>query len=306
MPRDRLQIAALRHIGNRRQQASGVRMSRPREQRFTVGDFDDAPGIHHHHPVDQVLDHRKVVGHIHRRHAEAFAQAAQGREDVRLSGDVQRRGRFIKDDQLRTQDKRQRQHHPLLLPTGELMGEAPQKRRIVRQANITQGIGDALLLRRTIQLNLMCTEGFAQQTADAQRRVQRRRRVLRDVADQAATGPAQRFALQGQQRMTGHLDLPADNPRPASGMGEQRGGQGRLAGAGFADQPQNLACLKAERNPGQHVNLSRQLDPQIPHLQHPGSGHRRAGLDPGNRIHGCFSPIRELLRPMPSARILVP
>ena len=138
---------------------------------------------------------------------------------MRLGGHIQGGGRLIENDQPWPQDKCQGQHHPLLLTTGKLMGKAPQEVRIGRQADIAQGVENTLLLRHAVQAHLMHRQGFAQQPANAQRRVQSGGRVLGDVADQAAPGAAQGLTLQFQQGLPGHFNAPGNNPRTASGVG---------------------------------------------------------------------------------------
>ncbi|MNG98401.1 hypothetical protein D3C79_575430 [compost metagenome] len=100
------------------------------------------------------------MGHVHRRHALLFAQPAQGLQDVRLGADVQGRGRFVEHDQAWPQDERQGEHHPLLLAAGQLMGEAPQEFRVAGQADVDQGLLQALLLRIFLQLRFMGVQGF--------------------------------------------------------------------------------------------------------------------------------------------------
>ncbi|MNN01353.1 hypothetical protein D3C81_1139690 [compost metagenome] len=179
------------------------------------------------------------------------------------------------------------------------MGETPQKGWVVRQADIHQGLIDALLQCISSQLRLMCQYGFTQQGAYAQSRVQRCGRVLGDVADQPAPRQAQGLALKLQHRLPGHGNAPAGNPRPLPRMAQQGRGQGGLARTGLAHQPHDLARCQAERDIGQHIDLPGQLHPQVADLQD-------VAVDLHCRCHGCFSPIRALTRPIPSARMLVP
>ncbi|MNN01756.1 hypothetical protein D3C81_1143840 [compost metagenome] len=216
-----------------------------------------------------------------------------------LGSHVQRRGGLVEYDQLWPQDERQRQHYPLLLPARQLMREPPQEGVVIEQPHIQQGLADALAHRFTRQRRLVCQEGFTQQSPQAQRRVQRRGRVLGHVADQPATGQAQGLAFEFEQRLPGHHHLPAHNARALPGMAQQRRGQGGLARAGLAHQANNFACRNAERHLGQHIDLPGQLYPQVADLQH-------FTCHIQQRAHGCFSPILALARPIPSARMLVP
>ncbi|MNN91809.1 hypothetical protein D3C81_2099750 [compost metagenome] len=82
------------------------------------------------------------------------------------------------------------------------MGKTLQKCCVIGQPDIAQGIDDALLLRGAVEFNLVNAEGFTQQTADTQSRIQGGHRVLGHVADQATPSPTQVFAPQRQQRLT--------------------------------------------------------------------------------------------------------
>ncbi|MCY1465274.1 hypothetical protein D9M71_833960 [compost metagenome] len=79
------------------------------------------------------------------------------------------------------------------------MGKASQKCCVIGQPDIAQGIDNALLLRGAVQFNLVNAEGFTQQIADTQCRIQRGRRVLGHVANQAAPSPTQVFTCQRQE-----------------------------------------------------------------------------------------------------------
>lgn len=316
MAGNRLQWALAGHVRNRRQQAQGVRVRGPREQAFALRHLDDAPGVHHHHAVDQVLDHGQVVGHVHRRHPLLLAQPAQGLQDVRLGADVEGGGGFVEHDQARAQHEGQGQHHPLLLAAGQLMGEAPEKLAIAGQADVHQGLLQAVGLGRAGKLRLVGQQGFAQQVADAQRRVEGHGRVLRNIADQPAAGAAQGIALELEQRGAGNVDAPAGNLRSAPGMGQQRGGQGGLARAGLADKAEDFTGGQAEVDVVDDIGAAGEFDPQVLDPQrfagNAGSYRRcktcrrrrcRRRGHQGMRIH-LRSPA--LCRAMPSARILVP
>ncbi len=64
-------------------------------------DLDDAPGVHHRHPVGGLGDHAHVVGDEHHRGAVLAAEALEQGDDLRLDRHVERGGRFVGDDQPR-------------------------------------------------------------------------------------------------------------------------------------------------------------------------------------------------------------
>ena len=61
-------------------------------------------------------------------HAEPRADFREQRQDLRLHGDVERRGRLIGDQQIGLVGERHRDHHPLALAAGQLMRIARKPR----------------------------------------------------------------------------------------------------------------------------------------------------------------------------------
>ena len=87
--------------GSAAQQRLGVGHARRLEQISRVGArLDDAAGIHHRDVVGAAGDDAEIVGDQDHRHAAAGAARAQQIEDLRLHGDVERRGRLVGDQQL--------------------------------------------------------------------------------------------------------------------------------------------------------------------------------------------------------------
>ena len=56
------------------------------------------------------------------RHAELALQLLQQLQDLRLDGDVERRGRLVGDQEVRLVGQRHGDHHPLALAAGKLVG----------------------------------------------------------------------------------------------------------------------------------------------------------------------------------------
>ena len=63
-------------------------------------------------------------------------------EDLLLHGDVERRRRFVGDEQLRVGGDRCRDHHSLLLTARELMRVATHQRRRVGQLDLLEQFDD--------------------------------------------------------------------------------------------------------------------------------------------------------------------
>ncbi len=78
------------------------------------GAFLDHPaGVHHHHPLGHLGHDAQVVGNHEDGHAELGLQLADEFQNLRLYGDVQGRGGFVRDQQLGTAREGHGDHHPL-------------------------------------------------------------------------------------------------------------------------------------------------------------------------------------------------
>ena len=65
------------------------------------GPFHHSPGVHYHHRITTLGDHAQIVGDEHDGHAALGLQSLQQLQNLRLDGDIQRRGGLIRDEQLR-------------------------------------------------------------------------------------------------------------------------------------------------------------------------------------------------------------
>ena len=83
--------------------------------------FDGAPGIEHGHAVADFLDDAEIVAHQQQRQAAPGAQLFQEVEDLRLHGDVERRGGFVEQQQFGLGGQGGRDHDALLHAAGKLV-----------------------------------------------------------------------------------------------------------------------------------------------------------------------------------------
>ena len=107
-----------RHGGEQR---LGVGVQRRFEQAGLAGRLNDTAEIHHRHPVADVLDDSQVVGNEQIGQLELVLQVHQQINDLRLYRHVERRDRFVANDQLRTQGQSTSDPDALPLPAGELV-----------------------------------------------------------------------------------------------------------------------------------------------------------------------------------------
>ena len=86
------------------------------------GALDDAAGVHDEHTVGPFRDDPHVVGDEDDRHVEVPAESVEQVEDLGLNGDVEGRGGFVGDQELRGADQAHGDHHPLAQAARELVG----------------------------------------------------------------------------------------------------------------------------------------------------------------------------------------
>ena len=106
---------------DRGQQAHRVGMQRPGEQLADLGLLDLAAGIHDDDPPRRLGDDAEIVGDQDHRGAELALQLDDQFEDLRLDGDVERRGRLVGDQHLGIAGERHGDHGALAHAARELV-----------------------------------------------------------------------------------------------------------------------------------------------------------------------------------------
>ncbi len=96
-------------------------MHRPREQRLDIGELHHLAGIHHGDAVGDLRDHAEIVGDEQHRHAVRLLQLGELQQHLRLDGDVERRGRLVRQQDFWTAGERHGDHHALAHAAGELV-----------------------------------------------------------------------------------------------------------------------------------------------------------------------------------------
>src|SRR5271163_75675 len=100
-------------------------MNRITKQRGAICDLDDAAGAHHRYPVSDVVDDREVMRDEEISKPQLLLQIHQQVEDLRLDGDVERRGRLVADDEGWPQCEGARDADALALPSGKAVRIPP-------------------------------------------------------------------------------------------------------------------------------------------------------------------------------------
>src|ERR1700677_2096570 len=178
-------------------------------------------------------------------HAELALQFLQQFQDLRLNRNVERGGRLVRDEEVRSIGQRHRDHHALALPARELVREGAQPGGGIGQAHLRQQF-DHPLARRT-DAALVQFYDLADLSLDVVQRIERGHRLLKHHRNPRAARRAQ-FAIRHCQNVAAvEEDLAAGMAR--GGIWQQphdrlRGD--RFARAGFAHQRERLPALQRE------------------------------------------------------------
>ena len=225
------------------EQALGVGVEGLAQQVVGVVLLDDPAGVHHQDAVRQVHDGANVVADEQHREALLLLQLAHPFEDRALHDHVQAGGRLVQQNELRVVDQGEREVHALLHAAGELMGVGADE-AVVNQdqvEHLLDPLSDLGAASRGVQL-----DGVAELVLDAHHWVQRIHRGLEDGGEVAPSVRTKlRLAHLGDVHAV-EADAPAGDPAGPLGQAQDRGAEGGLPGAGFADQAHELAGLDGE------------------------------------------------------------
>ena len=221
-------------------------MLRGLEEPAALRDLDDLAGVHHGDAVRHAGDDAEVMGDEEDRHPALRLERAQQVEHLRLDRDVERGGRLVRHQQLGFAGERERDHHALLHPAGEL-------ERIVVDAARTVGDADRVEQLDRPRARFLATdagmpgEHFADLPPDREHRVQARRRLLEDHRHPPSADVAHPRLGQGEQLGVAEADAAGGDPAGLGQEAHQRECGHALAAARLADD--------RERLPPRHVEV---------------------------------------------------
>jgi hypothetical protein len=175
-------------------------------------------------------------------------ELADGPQHVRLGGHIEAGRGLVQHDQSRAAREGDRQAHTLLLATRKLVRVAPQVRRIVRERNLAHHLGHPFAPLVTAAAVVVSVEDLAQLGADAQGRVQGRRRILRYVRDETAAEVLELGRVQLEDVHVPQAHGPAGDLHAASCVAEQRESDERLDGARLAHDAHDLLAQELARD----------------------------------------------------------
>ncbi|MNS62629.1 hypothetical protein D3C72_956980 [compost metagenome] len=152
-------------------------MLRTRENLVRTALFHLVAAIHHQHPVGHFRHHAHIVRDEDHPHVHLFLQLTDQLQNLGLNRHVERRGRFIRNQQLRLARQRHRDHHPLPHPARQLVRIAVQNGPRLGNAHPLQHAQRFRTRRRRIQ-TLVQLQGLGNLVARREAGVQRRHRLL--------------------------------------------------------------------------------------------------------------------------------
>ena len=179
-------FAKARHGGK---QGLGIKFAGGGEDLADGALLDQAAAVHDGDAVGHLGNDGHVVGDEQHRHAGFALEPVDQGEDLGLDRDVERRGRFVGDEQAGAAGHGHRDHHALPHAARELV-------RVLTQAAVR--LGDPHLLHEFERAGAgrgggqaaMDLQTVEQLAADGEHRVQRGHRLLEDHADLVAADAA--------------------------------------------------------------------------------------------------------------------
>ena len=206
-------------------------------------------------------------------------RSARMREDLRLDDHVERGRRLVGDEQLRTQDERERDHDPLAHAAGELVRVLAEPRR--RDAHPPERLERALADLAVAQLGLVLLERLAEVVLDPHQRI----RAASSAPGRSARGRGRAACAAPSCDIADQVATAVDAPRrrPPRPRAAARGSRGRASTCrsptrrpGRASRPRRCrARRRRRRGPGRAACRTRRA----------GRGPRRPG-----RVTGRLAP----------------
>ena len=220
-------------------------MRRLTEDRSHRSLFDDPTGIHDGDPIGGLGDDAEVVRNQQQRQVERRLHLAQQLENLGLNRDVERRRRFVGDDERRATRQGDRDHHPLPHTAGQLVRVVAHARRRVRNVDRLHQL-DRGRPRFAPRRASMDEQRFGDLIADREDRVERGHRFLKDQRDLRAANRAHVALVERQQIAALEADGAAGDPAgPLNETHDRQRGDG-LPAPRLADQPERLAGANLE------------------------------------------------------------
>ena len=216
-----------------------------REHVPSVAFLGDPARVHHRHAVASLGDDPEVVRYQEQGGPEVLPKVGEDAQDLRLHDHVQGGRRLVRDEELGSENERERDHDPLPHAARELVRILAEACR--RDAHPPERLERALAYLLFGEARFVLLERLAEVILDAHERVQPRHGLLEDEAE---VRPAQAPEL---LRRHAH-EIPAtveDLPVGDGSLGEQAENapaERRLPASRLADEAEHLPCVDVERD----------------------------------------------------------
>src|SRR5262245_23908345 len=208
-----------------------------------LADFDDAPTIHHRDAVTHVTDDADVVTDDDVAELEFVTKIKQEVEDLRPERHIERRGRFVGDDELRLECNRPSDADALALASAEGMGIAPHG--VGREADALHEHGYPIL-KLASRGDAVVAQRFANDLQQGHARVERSEWVLEDHAHRPPIGLHRECRQGSQVDRLAAAALEADAARSRLENAQNATTESGLSRAALADDAESLPALEAE------------------------------------------------------------
>ena len=168
-----------RELGPAEQKRLSVAVLRRLEYSLHRTLLSDLAVAHHDHVIRDFADHGQIVGNEQHRHPPSLLHLGDQIENLLLNGHVERRRRFVCDQQLRLACDRHRNHHALLLAARQLKRIRVYLRLRLRNPDLAEQFDRARPCLPATQAHML-GQDFDELEADGEQRVQGAHRLLKD------------------------------------------------------------------------------------------------------------------------------
>ena len=269
--------------------AGGIGMGRTFENLFRGGLFHHATSIHHCDAVGIFRNKTKIMGNEYHGRPGAFSHLGQHVHHLRLNRHIQRRGRFVRDQQVGFVRHGDRDHHALAHPARELVRELGIALFWVGHADKRQQLDHPRLDLILGVIGIVQLHCLSDLLANAQNRVQRRQRVLEDNGHRLAAQLLHLFEGQVGHLATAQADAARHDLEVRTQQAQHGEHRQALARSGFTNDAQHFVLVNFKADVLHqvcHTLWGDRVDGQVFDLQH-----RHVGILTGRGIFKRHSSV---------------
>ena len=208
--------------------------------------------LQHHQLVNRLCHESHVVADQDQCGADPLLNVLQGLHDLALRDDVEGRGRFVGNDEVRVQDHAQRNADPLLHPAGKLV--RIQRPGMLGQSHPRECVGKPCPQGVPFRAALVRNDRVLELVLDPHHRVQGVHRALRNVADATQPRPAHPVFRKRQHVLVPEANRAAAHESRTCQHSHDRKRRRGLARSGLANDSKPTASRHGEREVGQCMN----------------------------------------------------